>query len=73
MKKYSEIRWSEIAKKAIESYVNRLKVMDQMEKQKMFDHFDEMLKNSELSEEDISELDEKVKLEIHGKLSKMVR
>ncbi len=73
MKKYSEIRWSEVAKKAIESYINRLKVMDQLEKQKMLDHFDDMLKNSELSEEDINELDEKVKRGMHEKLSKMVR
>ncbi len=73
MKKYSEIRWSEIARKAIESYINRLKVMDQLEKQKMLDHFDDMLKNSELSEDDVAELDEKVKRGMHEKLSKMVR
>ncbi|NMC05829.1 MAG: hypothetical protein GYA24_11485 [Candidatus Lokiarchaeota archaeon] len=73
MKKYSEIRWSEIAKKAIESYISRLKVMDQLERKKLLDHFDEMLKNSEISEDEVSELDEKIKSEIHGKLSKMVK
>jgi hypothetical protein len=73
MKKYSEIRWSEIAKKAIESYIDRLKVMDQLEKQKMLDHFDDVLKNSELTEEDIAEIDEKVKQGLHDKLSKMVK
>jgi DNA polymerase elongation subunit (family B) len=73
MRKYSEIRWSEIAKKAIESYINRLKVMDQLEKQKLLDHFDDVLKNSELSEEDITELDDKVKRGMHETLSKMVR
>lgn len=73
MRKYSEIRWSEIAKKAIESYINRLKIMDQLETQKMLDHFNGVLTNSELSEEDITELDEKVKRGMHEKLSKMVK
>nr|MDO8087915.1 hypothetical protein [Candidatus Sigynarchaeum springense] len=73
MKRYSEIRWSEIARKAIESYINRLKIMDQLEKQKMLDHFDDLLKNSELSEEDVAGLDEKVKQGLHEKLSKMVK
>lgn len=47
--------------------------MDQLEKQKMLDHFDDLLKNSELSEEDVAGLDEKVKQGLHEKLSKMVK
>ena len=73
MKRYSEIRWSEVAKKAIETYINRLKIMDTLEKQKMLDHFDEVLKNSDLSEDDVAELDEKIKQGLHEKLGKMIK
>ena len=61
MKKYNEIRWSEVAKKAIESCIHRLKLVEKMEQEKMLDHFDEMFKNSELTEDDVAALDEKVK------------
>ena len=71
MKKHAEIRWSEVAKKAIESYINRLNMFEQLERQKMLDHFDEILKNSELTEDDVAAIDERVKEGLHETLTKM--
>jgi hypothetical protein len=51
MKKYPEIRWSEVARKAIMKKLIDLKRLD------------ELLKGSKLSDEDISKLDHLIK---HG-------
>ena len=71
MKKHAEIRWSEVAKKAIESYINRLNTLEQLERQTVLDHFDEILKNSELTEDDVAKLDERVKQGLHETLTRM--
>ena len=49
VKDHSEIRWSEIARRAISSYAKRLALLGSL------------TANSELTEEDVMELDEKVK------------
>ena len=49
VKEHNEIRWSEIARRAIADYAKKLALLDAL------------TANSELTEEDIMELDEKVK------------
>lgn len=61
MKKHSEIRWSDIAKQAFEQYINRLKKMEQLEHEELMNKYDQMLENSKLTEEDVMDLDVKVK------------
>jgi predicted CopG family antitoxin len=53
VKNHKEIRWSEIARKAIADYAKKLALMDAM------------LANSELTEEDVMKLDKKIKKGIH--------
>jgi predicted CopG family antitoxin len=53
VKSHKEIRWSEIARKAIADYAKKLALMDAM------------LANSELTEEDVMKLDKKIKKGIH--------
>ena len=49
VKVHREIRWSEIARRAIEEYARKLALLDTL------------TADSELTEEDVMELDEKVK------------
>ena len=49
VKKHNEIRWSEIARRAIADFAKKLALLDAL------------TANSELTEEDVMELDEKVK------------
>jgi predicted CopG family antitoxin len=53
VKSHKEIRWSEIARKAIADYAKKLALMDAM------------LADSELTEEDVMKLDKKIKKGIH--------
>jgi len=53
MKEHSEIRWSEIARRAIMEYAKKLTMLNAL------------TSKSELTEEDIMELDEKVKKGIY--------
>lgn len=54
MKKHAEIRWSEIARRAIADYAKKLELLDSL------------TKDSELTEEDVMALDEKVKEGIYN-------
>jgi hypothetical protein len=49
MKKHSEIKWSEVARKAIWDQAKKIDLMDKL------------LKNSELTEEDAEEIGHKIK------------
>ena len=49
VKEHREIRWSEIARRAIAEYANKLALLDAL------------TANSELTEEDVMKLDEKIK------------
>ena len=53
VKSHKEIRWSEIARKAIADYAKKLALMDAM------------LGDSELTEKDVMKLDKKLKKGIH--------
>lgn len=55
MKKMSEIRWSEVARKAIEERVNDLEVMNRI------------ASKSKLTKKDVEEISEKVKKAAHLK------
>jgi len=49
MKKHREIKWSEIARRAMWEYAKKLELLDRL------------LENSELTDEDVSELAKKIK------------
>lgn len=49
MKKHREIKWSEIARRAMWEYAKKLELLDKL------------LENSELTDEDVSELAKKIK------------
>ena len=49
MKKRTEVKWSEIARRALWEYVQKLELMDSL------------LKDSKLTEEDVLELGDKIK------------
>jgi hypothetical protein len=55
VKIHKEIRWSEIARRAIESYAKKLAMLDAI------------TSKSELTEKDVMELDEKVKKGIYAR------
>ncbi|MFA4647763.1 hypothetical protein P8X24_11050 [Pyrococcus kukulkanii] len=52
MKKHREIKWSEIARRAMWEYAKKLELLDKL------------LENSELTDEDVSELAKKIKKRI---------
>jgi len=54
MKQHGEIRWSEVARRAISEYAKKLALLDALTSE------------SELTEEDIMDLDEKVKEGIYN-------
>ena len=54
MKQHGEIKWSEVARRAISDYAKKLALLDVL------------TKDSELTEEDVMELDEKVKEGIYN-------
>ena len=53
LKKHNEIKWSEIARRAMWDYANKLNLLDTM------------LKNSKLTEEDAVEIGKKIKKGMH--------
>jgi hypothetical protein len=53
VKSHKEIRWSEVARRAIEDYAKKLELLDAL------------TANSELTEEDIMKLDKKIKKAVH--------
>jgi hypothetical protein len=57
VKSHSEIRWSEIARRAIESYAKKLAMLDAI------------TSKSELTEDDVMELDKKIKAGIYKRYS----
>jgi hypothetical protein len=55
MRRHPEIKWSEIARKAMWEYAQKLELMEKI------------VSDSRLSEKDVSELDKKVKAEMSEK------
>jgi len=55
MRRHPEIRWSEIARKAMWEYAQKLELMERITSE------------SRLSEKDVLELDKKVKAEVSGR------
>lgn len=53
VKEHREIRWSEVARRAIEEYAKKLELLDAL------------TENSELTEEDIKKLDKKIKEKLY--------
>ncbi len=73
MKKYSEIRWSEVARQAIERYAKKLALMDRLEYESKMKQLDDLLKESSLTEADVMVLDEKVKASILKKITESLK
>jgi hypothetical protein len=61
MKKHNEIKWSEIARRAIREYIEEL------------DKLDKLTATSKLDEDDIDELDHKVKKELSKRYRKSAK
>jgi hypothetical protein len=53
IKKHNEIRWSEIARRAMWDYANKLELLDHI------------AEKSKLTEKDVMELDKKIKKAVH--------
>jgi hypothetical protein len=53
IKEHNEIRWSEIARRAMWDYARKIELLDKL------------TENSKLTEEDVKELDKKLKKAIH--------
>ncbi|MHA1144308.1 MAG: hypothetical protein ACTSRW_06180 [Candidatus Helarchaeota archaeon] len=68
MKKHKEIRWSEIARQAIEKFTRKLELLDEIDLEEKKKFFDSILQNSELTEADVLEIGEKVKENILERL-----
>ena len=58
MRRHPEIKWSEIARKAMWEYARKLELMERVASE------------SRLSEKDVLELDKKVKVEVSNKYSR---
>ena len=53
IKKHNEVRWSEIARRAMWDYVKKIELLDSI------------AKKSKLTEDDVMELDKKIKKAVH--------
>ncbi len=58
VKKHNEINWSEIARRAISTQAKKIKLMEKL------------VENSEFSEEDINDLDKKIKKGLYKRFTK---
>lgn len=61
MKKYKEIRWSEIARQAIEKFSKKLELLNKIDYEEKIELFNALLKDSEVTEADIRKIDNEVK------------
>ncbi|NVM03353.1 MAG: hypothetical protein HWN67_13515 [Candidatus Helarchaeota archaeon] len=68
MKKHKEIRWSEVARQAIEKFSKKLELLEKIEYETKLEFFDELLLKSELKEEEVMDIDEKVKESIFKRI-----
>ncbi|MDG6218751.1 MAG: hypothetical protein QCI00_04860 [Candidatus Thermoplasmatota archaeon] len=58
VKKHNEINWSEIARRAISTQAKKIKLMEKL------------VENSEFTEEDIDDLDKKIKKGLYKRFTK---
>ena len=68
MKKHKEIRWSEIARQAIEKFSKKLELLEKKDYEEKVDFFNKLFQDSELTEEDIQNIDEKLKENIFKRI-----
>ena len=61
MKKHSDIKWSEVARRALREYAEKL------------DKLDKMLEDSKLTEEDAKQIDHKIKKSMAKKYRKYLK
>jgi hypothetical protein len=69
IKEHKEIRWSEIARRAMEEFKKKLDLIQKMELEEKRAYLDNLLKDSDLTEEDAMRLGDQVKAGIHEKRS----
>ena len=60
IKKHSEIRWSEIARRAMWDYARKLELLD------------DIASKSELTEEDVDEINKELKKGVHSQYKKYI-
>ena len=68
MKKHKEIRWSEIARRAIESFSRRLELLEKFEHEEKLVLFNKLFQNSTLTNEDILKMGHQVKKSIFKRI-----
>lgn len=61
IKSHKEISWSEIARNAMEKYAKRLLLLDSLEMKEKFEAINALLEDSQLTQDDVDSIDEKVK------------
>ncbi|MHA1649474.1 MAG: hypothetical protein ACTSYB_04695 [Candidatus Helarchaeota archaeon] len=68
MKKHKVIRWSEVTRQTIEKFPKKLELLDKMDYEEKLKLFDVLFLKSELNEEDIQKLADKVKENIFKRI-----
>ena len=68
MKKHKEIRWSEIARQAIEKFSKKIELLENIDHKEKIELFNKFFQNSELNEDDILKIDDELKENILRKI-----
>ena len=71
--RHKEIRWSEIARRAIVAFSEKIELLDDLDRQRLLQRFDDLLKNSELTQEDADIMGEQAKKSIYTALVEKLR
>lgn len=61
MSKHKEVRWSEVARQAIVKFSRKIELLDGLSLAEKQHLYDTLLKDSQLTEEDVEEIGEKIK------------
>ena len=68
MNKHKEIRWSEVARRAIVTFSQKIEWLDDIDREKQLKQFNDLLRNSEVTEEEAETIGEQVKESIYKRL-----
>ncbi|MFX1294055.1 MAG: hypothetical protein ACFFD2_04250 [Promethearchaeota archaeon] len=68
MKKYKEIRWSEIARQAIEKFSKKLELLEKIDYEEIIELFNTLLQNSELTEENVLKINKQIKKNVFKRI-----
>nr|MDO8116914.1 hypothetical protein [Candidatus Sigynarchaeota archaeon] len=68
MSKHKEIRWSEIARRAIMNFSRKIEWLDEIERKSLNDLYNDLFKDSELTEDEANKIGELAKESIYKRL-----